>query len=168
MKKEKHPGMSHNILIAYYSHSGNTERVARCIAEITGGDLYPLQPAEAYPATYQKVLKQARNEIRSGYLPPLKECPYDLSKYDTVFLGTPNWCGGIAPPVASFLAFPGLRGKTIAPFVTHGGGADQPFQSIRSRGSGLRLLPGFSVYAAGDSRLTDRLKAWISGINAAA
>ena len=61
--------MSHNILIAYYSHSGNTERVARCIAEITGGDLYLLQPAEAYPATYQKVLKQARNEIRSGYLP---------------------------------------------------------------------------------------------------
>ena len=46
----------------------------------------------------------------------------DMGKYDVIFIGSPNWWSTIAPPVASFLASYDLSGKTVIPFVTHGGG----------------------------------------------
>ena len=49
----------------------------------------------------------------------------DISKYDVVFLGSPNWWGTITPQVSSFLENYDLSGKTVIPFITHGGGGVQ-------------------------------------------
>ena len=50
---------------------------------------------------------------------------HDISQYNIVFLGSPNWWGTITPQVSSFLEKYDLSGKTVVPFITHGGGGQQ-------------------------------------------
>ena len=75
----------------------------------------------SHEACHATVL-QARRGIRNGYRPPLVLPLESLDKYDTLFVGTPHWWSTVAPPVASFLTRFSLAGKTVIPFVTHGGG----------------------------------------------
>ena len=49
--------MSKKILIAYFSHSGNTQEIANRINEFVGGDVFRIEPVENYPSNYQEVLK---------------------------------------------------------------------------------------------------------------
>ena len=71
---------------------------------------------------YRECTVQARKEIQEGVRPELAAKVEDMGKYDVIFIGSPNWWSTIAPPVASFLASYDLSGKTVIPFVTHGGG----------------------------------------------
>lgn len=114
--------MSGNILIAYYTHSGNTKKIAELIRKETGGTLFELHPILPYPADYNAVVEQAKAEIQKGYRPPLKAESENIEGYDTIFIGSPNWWSTIAPPIATFLSGHDLSGKTILPFCTHGGG----------------------------------------------
>ena len=109
------------VLVAYFSHSGNTRAVAREIAEAAGGDLFEIVPAEPYPSEYGAVVDQAKREIAAGFRPGLKTPPGDLSAYDVIFVGSPCWWATVAPPVATFLASCDLSGKTVVPFMTHEG-----------------------------------------------
>ena len=80
------------------------------------------QPVKPYPSEYRECTVQARKEIQEGGRPELAAKVEDMGKYDVIFIGSPNWWSTIAPPVASFLASYDLSGKTVIPFVTHGGG----------------------------------------------
>lgn len=111
-----------NILIAYYSYSGNTKFAAELIQKQTGGDLFEIVPETPYPSDYDACVSQARDEIRSGFKPQLKTQVENFDQYDTIFIGTPNWWSTMAPPVHSFIAGHDFSGKTVIPFVTHGGG----------------------------------------------
>ncbi len=113
------------ILIAYYSYSGNTKEVAEAIHEKIGGDLFEIKTAGSYPDEYRPMTQQARKEIQDGYRPELTTSVADISKYDVVFVGSPNWWGTITPQVSSFLERYDLSGKTVVPFITHGGGGVQ-------------------------------------------
>ena len=109
------------VLVAYFSHSGNTREMARQIAEATNGDLFEIVPQSAYPAQYDAVTAQAKREIGRGYRPALKGRLPDIGAYDVVFVGSPCWWATIAPPVATFLTSCDLAGKTVVPFMTHEG-----------------------------------------------
>jgi flavodoxin len=134
------------ILIAYYSHSGNTKEMAIQIQKVVGGDLFEIQTVKPYPSEYNVVTKQAKAEINKGYKPPIKSKVNNIAGYDIVFIGTPIWWGTMAPPVATFLSENNLSGKTIIPFCTHGSGGPSNFfidtakllpQSIIVDGKGL-------------------------------
>ena len=112
---------SKKVLVAYFSHSGNTREVARQIGEATGGDLFEIVPATPYPAEYQAVVDQGKKEIAAGVRPALKNPVGDLSQYDVIFVGSPCWWATIAPPVATFLTSCDFAGKTVIPFMTHEG-----------------------------------------------
>lgn len=109
------------VLVAYFSHSGNTREMARQIAEATNGDLFEIVPQSAYPAQYDAVMAQAKREIGRGYRPALKGRLPDIGAYDVIFVGSPCWWATIAPPVATFLTSCDLAGKTVVPFMTHEG-----------------------------------------------
>ena len=68
-------------------------------------------------------MDQAKKEISANFKPELKNKVEDISKYDVIFIGSPNWWSTIAPPVATFLTSYDLSGKTVVPFFTHGGGS---------------------------------------------
>ena len=119
------PKNNGKILIAYYSWSGHTKKVAEAIHNEIGGDLFEIQPATAYSDDYKTVVDQAKKEINEGYRPALKNNVANIAQYDIVFIGSPNWWGTIAPVVSTFVEQNDLSGKTVVPFITHGSGGEQ-------------------------------------------
>ncbi len=118
---------SGKILIAYYSwsESGNTRYAAQQIQKSTGGTLFEIKPQKAYPTDYNACVDQAKKECREGFKPELETTVADFKQYDVIFVGSPNWWGTMAPPVATFLSSYDLTGKTVIPFFSHGGGGMQ-------------------------------------------
>jgi flavodoxin len=113
--KEKH------ILVAYFSHSGNTRVIAKQIHDNVGGDIFEIVTIDPYPSDYDEVVEQAGKELRARYRPKLKTKVGDMKSYDVVFVGYPNWWGTIPMPVATFLSEYDFSGKTIIPFCTNEG-----------------------------------------------
>jgi flavodoxin len=109
------------ILVAYFSHSGNTREIANQIHKSVGGDIFEIQAVEPYPHDYDAVVEQARKELDSGYKPALKTKMENIKSYDLVFIGYPVWWGTFPAPVKTFLSEYDFSGKTIAPFCTHEG-----------------------------------------------
>lgn len=121
--------MAEHVLVAYYSHSGVTRRLAELIHDRVGGDIHEIIPAAPYPRDYNTVVEQAAREIRAGYRPELASGLVDIARYDRIYVGSPNWWSTLAPPVATFLASGDFSGKTILPFCTHGGGGSGRIRS---------------------------------------
>jgi len=109
------------ILAAYFSHSGNTREIANQIHENVGGSIIEIVTVDPYPKNYDEVVKQAKQELQSGYQPALKTEVEDMESYEKVFVGYPNWWGTVPRPVATFLSEYDLSGKTVVPFCTHEG-----------------------------------------------
>ena len=152
-------------LVAYYSHSGNTRRLAKAVQEATGGDLVELAPAEPYPADYDTVVAQAKREIAKGFRPALAK-PVDASGYDAVIVGTPNWWSTMAPPVATFLESADLSGKAVSVFCTHGGGGSGRIERDAAKlCPDADRLPGFSTY--GRTFTKSQVEKWLAGIGLA-
>lgn len=112
-------------LVAFYSWGGNTRAAAEAVAKAIGADIVEIKPADPYPEDYQVCVARAASEIKEGVKPTLIDGKLDLSKYETVIVGSPNWWGTIAPPVASFLSTNDFSGKKLSLFVTHGTGGMQ-------------------------------------------
>ncbi len=118
-------GKDDKILIAFYSYSGNTQKVAQAIHDNIGGDLFEIKTEDNYPKNYNEMVEQAKKEIQSGFRPELTTKIDNIAQYDVIFLGSPNWWGTITPQVSSFLQNYDLSGKKIIPFITNGGGGVQ-------------------------------------------
>lgn len=109
------------ILVAYFSHTGNTREVANQIKSLTGGDVYEIQTTNPYTEPYRELTERAKKEISAAYKPELKDKLKSIEAYDVIFVGSPCWWGTYAPPVATFLSSYSFSGKTIVPFMTHEG-----------------------------------------------
>lgn len=112
------------VLVAYYSASGNTERVAQDIADATGGDLFEIVPIEVYSEedldwtnSDSRVSREHEDEsLRDVALTTTEVSNWD--EYDTVFIGYPIWWGIAAWPVDGFVQANDFTGKTVIPFCT--------------------------------------------------
>jgi len=157
--------MKGKILIAYYSHSGNTEEIANKIRELVGGDIFRIMPVERYPRSYREVLKVSKVEIENGFKPALDNKVDDMEQYDTVFIGSPNWYGTIAPPVATFLSEYNLSGKKLIPFITHGGGGvSNCITDIRKMSPDAKAPEGFVISGGRTSTTNQKLQGWLREI----
>ncbi|MDD3154489.1 MAG: flavodoxin [Victivallaceae bacterium] len=116
------PAKPDEILIVYFSRSGNTRTIAHFIQKHTGGTLFELEPVDAYPAGYDQTVIRSREEIEEKRMVKLRAMPEMSARYKVVFVGTPSWWRTIAPPVTTYLAQGRLAGKVVIPFITHGGG----------------------------------------------
>ena len=111
-------------LVVYYSASGNTERVAKDIAEAAGADLFEIVPTEVYTSDDlnwtnkdSRVSKEHDDESLRDVPLTTTEVP-DWDSYDTVFIGYPIWWGIAAWPVDGFVKANDFTGKTVIPFAT--------------------------------------------------
>jgi len=151
-----------NILIVYYSWSGNTRKVAEKIHEITGGTIFEISPLADYPGEYNKVVNQAKAEIKEGFRPLLKSSPDNIDAYDRIFTGSPNWWSTIAPPVATFLSGYDFSGKIILPFCTHGGGGQGKIVNDIAKLCPDSLISGcLEIYGNGPDPTTD-ISGWLN------
>ena len=113
-----------NVLVVYYSATGNTERVANSIAEATGGDLFEIEPTEPYTDDDLNWNDESSRVSREYEDESLRDVPLvnttvdGWDDYDTVFIGYQIWWGIAAWPVDGFVEANDFSDKTVIPFAT--------------------------------------------------
>lgn len=152
-------------LIAYYSRAGenyfggdyriiakgNTQVIAEYLKDILGADMYKIEQKNNYSDNYKACIAQAKTDLKENVRPELVSAVPDLSKYDEIYLGYPNYWGTMPMAVYTFLENANLKGKTIYPFCTH-------------EGSGLSSTPNDIKKIAPDSFIGEAIA--IIGSNA--
>ena len=115
------PDTTRCVLVAYFSRSGNTERVAIAIAEHTDGVLYRIERKEPYPDDFKDCASEAKSELNDSIFPALRDTIVDFDKYDVIFVGCPVWWHTAPMPVLSFLKKSGydFSGKIVVPFCSY-------------------------------------------------
>jgi flavodoxin len=151
-----------NILVAYFSHSGNTREIANQIHEIAGGDIFEIVTVDPYPRGYNEVVEQAKKELDAGYRPELKTRVKNMGSYDVVFIGYPNWWGTVPRPIASFLSQYDFSGKTIVPFCTHGGsGLGRSVTDIAKLCPQSTILDGLAIRGGEVKNAKHKISEWL-------
>ena len=108
-------------LIAFYSLTGNTKKIARAIAEAVAGETLEIKLKKEIPTQgFWKYFLGGR-QVMIKELPELLAFDKNPRNCDLIFLGTPVWGSNFASAIRSFLAKEKLRNKKIALFCTHGG-----------------------------------------------
>lgn len=155
-------------LVVYYSASGNTEEAAGYIAAATGGELFELEPKEAYTDTDldwtdedSRVCREHENEDERK-VELVSDTVSDWDSYETVFIGYPIWWGIAAWPVDGFIAANDFTGKTVIPFCTSAS------SGLGESGDLLEEMAGTGNWLEGErfsSGVSEEdVKAWVDGL----
>lgn len=156
------------ILVAYFSHSGNTREIANQIHENVGGDIFEIVTVDPYPTDYDAVVDQAKQEQEDDYRPKLATEVEAMDSYDVVFIGYPNWWGTMPMPVFSFLEEHDFSGKTIIPFCTHeGSGLGRSVEDITELCPQSTILDGLAIRGSSVETAQDDVSEWLSEIGMA-
>lgn len=150
-------------LVAYFSASGQTAKLAKTLAGVTGGDLFEIAPETAYTAADLDWMdKKSRSTIEMKdpeSRPAIAGKVADMAQYDTVFVGFPIWWYQAPRIIETFLESYDFSGKTVIPFATSGGsGMGGTNKALAPSCTGARLLEG-KVFRSNTS--TDTLREWV-------
>ena len=183
---EENTSDSH-ILIAYFSWADNAEDfdlddidadvlghasvvalgvIAQYIEERTQADVFKIIVTEPYSYDYDETLNQGRNQRDAGARPELVETVENISDYDVIFLGFPNWWYTIPVAIHSFVEAHDLSGKTIIPFVTHGtGGLSGTIRDLTAAlPENCEVLESYDVFEDDVFDVQDEVNEWLSGL----
>lgn len=112
------------ILVAYFSATGTTARAAEKLANVTGGELYTIVPAQPYTsADLDWNDKQSRSSVEMNEpksRPAIKGKKENITDYDVIFIGYPIWWDLAPRIINTFIESHDLKGKTVIPFATSG------------------------------------------------
>lgn len=162
-KDDSHPaGTGGKALVVYFSHSGNTESVAKEIQAQTGADIFEIVPTTPYTTNYNALLDVAQNEKRVNARPAISGSVENLDDYDTIYLGFPNWWADMPMVLYTFLDTYDLSGKTIAPFVTSGGsGFSNTISTIRSMEPNATITEGLAIRDSAAGNPASAVSEWL-------
>lgn len=155
------------VLVVYFSRcgeqygvgeivKGNTAIVAELIAAKTGADIFEINVLEdKYPNSYTSLIQFAKQEKQSNARPKIVGEIQDFDKYDTIFIGYPNWWGDMPMPVYTFIENYDMSNKKVYNFCTH-------------EGSGGVHKDDFAIYghtAQNDKEITcKKISEWLNKI----
>ena len=155
-------------LVVYYSASGNTERVAKDIAEAAGADLFEIVPTEVYTSDDldwtnpdSRVSREHDDESLRDVPLTTTEVP-DWDSYDTVFIGYPIWWGIAAWPVDTFVKNNDFTGKTVIPFATSSSSGIGQSGSLLADMAGTGEWQEGQRFSSGVS--SDDVQSWVNGL----
>lgn len=141
---------------------GNTEYVARMIAQATGGDLFAIETSKEYPASHRALVDAAKREAEANERPELTTHIRNMDDYDIVFVGYPNWWYDMPMVIYSFFDAHDFSGKTVIPFVTHGGSRfSQSVKTISELEKNARVIQGPAVASANAPEAAASIESWI-------
>ncbi len=153
---------NHKVLIAYFSATGTTARAAEKLADVTGGELYAIVPAQLYTgADLDWNDKQSRSSVEMNNpksRPAIKGTKENIADYDVVFIGYPIWWNLAPRIINTFIESHDLTGKTVISFATSGGST--------LAGSAAALKKTYPVLNWKEGRLLNRadekfIRAWL-------
>lgn len=153
-------------LVAYFSASGVTAKVAETLSEAIGADLYEIEPEVPYTKEDLNWMdKQSRSTIEMNdpaSRPAIAGKRDNMDDYDTVFVGFPIWWYVAPHIINTFLESYDLTGKTIVPFATSGGsGMGETNEHLASSCKGAKLIEG-KVFKKSASK--SELATWADGL----
>lgn len=142
---------------------GNTEVIAEYIQNETSADLFKVEPAVEYPDDYMKCIDVAQKEQNDDARPEIKEALTDISEYDTIFIGFPNWWGTLPMPMWTQLEQLDFTGKIVKPFVTHeGSGFGSSQNDLKKLCKGAEIKNGLSIPGANVYDAQDKVAHWVA------
>ena len=138
---------SSKIIIIYFSLTGNTEKFANYITEISDEiSSFKIEPTSPYPQDYNTMLKIAQEEQSSNARPEIKNALDNVNDYEIILLGYPIWYSHLPNIVINQLEKLDLNGKIIYPFNTHGGsGIANSIDDIKSYVTNATVKDGFPI-----------------------
>ena len=146
--EEENTMSNNNILVAYFSATGTTKRVAEKIAELTGADIYEIVPQNPYSDAdlnwNDRNSRSTKEMDDPNVRPEIGSSDIDLAPYTTIYLGYPIWWGDAPRIMATFVEKYNFDGKKVIPFCTSGG------SGIGRSGSNLGTLAGSGSFASGE------------------
>ncbi|MCR5089760.1 MAG: NAD(P)H-dependent oxidoreductase [Oscillospiraceae bacterium] len=151
------------VLVAFFSATGNTAKIAGELAALESADLFEIRPEQPYTAEdldYNIKDCRANREMQDeSCRPAMVEKVENMDKYDVVFVGTPIWWGREASIIDTFLDAHNFTGKKIIPFCTSGiSGVEKAAEHIRGIvGDGVAVEPGKRLGADGSE---EEVRTW--------
>ena len=149
-------------LVAYFSASGVTAKVAEKMAGAIGADLYEIKPEQTYTdADLNWQDKQSRSSVEMNdrsSRPAIGNRVENMEQYDTVFVGFPIWWYREPSIIDTFMEAYNFDGKTVIPFATSGGsGLGDSAKNMQELAKGAKVIDG-KRFGSGAS--ADELGAW--------
>ncbi len=119
--------------VIYYSLTGNTRLIATRIADVAGGDLFPIELKKPLkqkgPWKYFRGGRDALLKRKSAICDP----GFDQEGYELIFMGTPVWAGSFVPALDTFFEQVRITGKKVALFASSMGGSGKVFSSLEKK-----------------------------------
>ena len=155
-------------LVVYFSWSGNTQNVAEAIQAQTDSDIFEIVPATPYSDDYDTVVDLAQEEQRNNARPAISGSIENMEQYDIIYVGFPNWWGGMPMILYTFFDDYDLSGKTIAPFCTSGGsGLSNTVNEIKELEPNATVTDGLHIGSSSASTPDNAVSGWLSDIGLA-
>lgn len=169
-----------SVLIAFFSRAGenyfkgayryvkvgNTEIVARKIAELTGADTFKIEMKQPYADDYETCIAEAKADLKKDARPELLALPESLDEYDTVILMYPNYWGTCPMAVITFLEKFDFSGKTILPLCTHeGSGMGSSEKTILKHAKGAAVKEGLPIHGSSSEDAKPAAEKWLKKHN---
>ena len=156
-----------DILVAYFSCTGNTEKIAGFIADVTGGTRYEITPEESYSSQDldygNSDSRTSKEQNDDSARPKVRGSVENMENYEVVYLGYPIWWGQAPKIIYTFLESYDFSGKTIIPFCTSGS------SSIGSSASNLHGSANGATWLNGKrfsgSAQKSEVENWVNGLN---
>ncbi|MHC1722339.1 MAG: flavodoxin [Aminipila sp.] len=141
---------------------GNTEVAAKMIQELTRADIFYIEPVVEYDLDYNVCIEEAQRDKKSNARPEFKNPLKDITEYETIYLGYPNYWGTMPMHVWTFLEKYDFTGKTIKPLCTHeGSGMGSSETDIQKLCPNAKIEKGIAIHGADVSSSKGSIEKWL-------
>ena len=144
-----------------YIEKGNTEIVAEYIQDLTGADMFKVEPLVPYSKDYMECIEEAKIRTKN-HDAPIKENVPEISSYDVLYVGAPIYWGGMPEELITALDGLDYTGKTIRPFTTHeGSGLSGVPGQLKKICKGAEVLDGLAISGSHVNDSKSKVESWI-------
>ena len=145
-----------------YLSTGNTEKIAKMVAEIRGADLFQIEQKVPYAADYNTCIEEAEKDLKENIRPELVNTLESIDGYDEIYIGFPNYWGTMPMAVFTFLEQFDWSGKTIHPFVTHeGSGFGKSMDDLEKVCRGAVFTKGLAISGSSVDHARAKVEGWV-------
>ena len=140
---------------------GNTEIVAEYIKELTNSDIFKVERKIPYAKDYETCCEEAKEEQINNERPELTKYLDNIDAYDTVYIGSPIYCGTMPQPMFTQLEKFNFKGKTVKPFTTHeGSGLGNVISDLQKICKGASIKQGLAIKGSNAKNSKEIIEKW--------
>ncbi len=149
-----------NYAVGFIS-KGNTEVVAEYIQQLTGADIFKVEPLNPYPKDYNTCIEEAKIRIKTHDAPIVKKVG-DISSYETIYIGSPIYWNVMPEELVTALKDLDFTGKKIKLFTTHeGSGLGSIPNQIKEVCKNANLVDTIAIQGSQAKNSKSKLESWV-------